>query len=411
MKVSFYLDKGNLDKLNQASVFCSITYNGNRIRRKIKKVKVLLSQWDNRKGRVKASKKAEAYNYYIEFNKIISEYESKVEDIIRYYLLKELTPSKEEFISKLEAEDTVDLNYDFFGCFQEFIDKNKFTKAERTIKSYVTTKNFLKDYEEYFEVKLSFEDIGFDFFEKLRNYAFEIKQTKNNYFSKLIGVLKTFLSWAKEKDYNSNLDFKKFKAKEDDTEVVYLTIDELMILFNYEFETSRLNHVRDVYCFGCFTGLRFSDIKQLKASNVFDGHLLLNIQKTKKIGQNIPLNNYAKKILERYKETIYEPLPVISSQKFNKYIKECCKITQFDTQTTITRFVGQKRVDKIVPKYEVITSHTARKTFVTNSLILGMKEMVVRNITGHKKEESFRKYVKIAEDFKRDEMDNTWNKI
>ena len=78
---------------------------------------------------------------------------------------------------------------------------------------------------------------------------------------------------------------------------------------------------------------------------------------------------------------------------------------------TKTRYVGQKRIEITVPKYELITSHTARKTFVTNSLILGMKEMVVRNITGHKKEESFRRYVKIAEDFKRQEMDNTWDKV
>jgi hypothetical protein len=73
--------------------------------------------------------------------------------------------------------------------------------------------------------------------------------------------------------------------------------------------------------------------------------------------------------------------------------------------------VGQKRIDKTLPKYKLITSHTARKTFVTNSLILGMKEMVVRNITGHKKEDSFRKYVKIADDHKQKEMDNTWNKL
>jgi integrase len=59
----------------------------------------------------------------------------------------------------------------------------------------------------------------------------------------------------------------------------------------------------------------------------------------------------------------------------------------------------------------LITSHTARKTFVTNSLVLGMKEMVVRNITGHKDEASFKRYVDIAEDFKQKEMDNTWNKV
>ena len=104
-------------------------------------------------------------------------------------------------------------------------------------------------------------------------------------------------------------------------------------------------------------------------------------------------------------------MPIISQQKFNKYIKECCEEAEINTPITITRYIGQKRIDKTVPKYDLITRHTARKTFVTNSLVLGMKEMVVRNITVHKKEESFRRYVKIAEDLKRLEMENTWDKI
>ena len=123
------------------------------------------------------------------------------------------------------------------------------------------------------------------------------------------------------------------------------------------------------------------------------------------------INNFAKSILEKYKNSLYEPLPSISGQKFNKYIKECCQIVGIDTPVNTTRYIGNKRVDKVRPKYELITSHTARKTFVTNSLILGMKEMVVRNITGHKDEKSFKIYVEIAEDFKKQEMDNTWNNI
>src|SRR5690606_29018926 len=133
--------------------------------------------------------------------------------------------------------------------------------------------------------------------------------------------------------------------------------------------------------------------------------------KTKTIDHEIPLNKFAKEILDKYKKTIYEPLPVISGQKFNEYIKECCEVAKINTPTTVSRFSGNKRVDKTVPKHELITSHTARKTFVTNSLIFGMKEMVVRNITGHKKESTFKRYVKIAEDFKQKEMQETWDKI
>ena len=184
-----------------------------------------------------------------------------------------------------------------------------------------------------------------------------------------------------------------------------------MTLYNYDFELEKHARVRDFYCFGCFTGLRFSDLKNLRPSNISENEIKLNIQKTKTIDHRIPLNEYAKAILKKYEDTIWEPLPVISSQKFNKFIKECCQIVKIDTPTSITRYIGTRRLDKTVPKYDLITSHTARKTFVTNSLMLGMKEMVVRNITGHKKEETFRRYVKIAESLKQEEMSKAWGKI
>jgi len=411
MKVSFNLRKDKIDKLGLIPVRMVVNHKGIRIRKVVSNVKVKEKDWIKKTQRVKSPLKSEEYNYHIEFNKIIEDLDIKVKEIFRFILLNNINPTEDYLLKKIESKEEVHLTFDFMTCFQEFIDKNKSIKAERTIKSYVTTKNYIQDYIDYFNTPLNFEDIDFDFFEKFRIYSFDIKNAKNNYFSKLIGTLKTFMSWSYEKEYHSNLAFKKFKVKEDETEVIYLTIEELMSLYNFDFESDRLNHVRDVYCMGCFCGLRYSDLKLLRASSVFEDHLLLNIVKTKTIGHKVPLNQYSRAILEKYKETIYEPLPVISSQKFNKYIKECCKEVEINTPTTITRYIGQKRIDKVVPKYEIITSHTARKTFVTNSLILGMKEMIVRNITGHKKEETFRRYVKIAEDFKKQEMDNTWNKI
>jgi integrase len=411
MKVSFNLRKDKIDKQGLMPVRMVVAHNGIRIRKVVSNVKVKEKDWIKKTQRVKSPLKSEEYNYHIEFNKIIEDLDIKIKEIFRFILLNNINPTQDYLLKKIESSDEVHLTFDFMTCFQEFIDKNKSIKAERTIKSYVTTKNYIQDYVDYFDALLNFEDVDFNFFEKFRIYSFDIKKAKNNYFSKLIGVLKTFMNWAYEKEYHSNLGFKKFKVKEDDTEVIYLTMEELMHLYKFEFDSDRLNHVRDVYCFGCFTGLRFSDIKLLRTPNVFEDHLLLNIVKTKTIGHKVPLNIYSKSILEKYKDTIYEPLPVISSQKFNKYIKECCQEVEINTPTTITRYIGQKRIDKVVPKYEIITSHTARKTFVTNSLVLGMKEMIVRNITGHKKEETFRRYVKIAEDFKKQEMDNTWNKI
>ncbi len=412
MQVSFYLDKSNIDKQGLVSVFYSLTTQNSRIRKKVKGVKVKEKHWILKSKRIKPPIKSEPYNNYIEYNKILDETEANIKTLFRYILLNNIKPTKEFILEKLETGlEKINLTHDFYTSFDEFIEVNKSTKVPRTIKSYNTTLNFLKEFEVKKGVSISFDSIDNSFFEKLQEYTFIDRKNKNSYLAFIVKVLRTFLNWAYDREYHSNLKYKKFKAKEDETEVIYLTMDELMKLYNHEFKSTRLKHVRDVYCFGCFTGLRFSDIKALRPSNVFKTQIKITVQKTRSIDHKIPLNQFALQILERYKDTIYEPLPVISGQKFNKYIKECCESVGIDTPTTVTRYIGQRRVDKTEPKHKFITSHTARKTFVTNSLILGMKEMVVRNITGHKKEESFRKYVKIAEDFKKQEMDNTWNKI
>lgn len=411
MQVSFNLRKDKINKDGLIPVRMLITLNGQRIRRSVKNVKTLEKDWKGQ--RIKPNLKSEPYNCHIEYNKELDDLEARVKQIFRSILLNGTSNAKEYLLDNLDNPNKLQLgsSYNFVDAFQEFIDTSKSTKANGTIKKYTSTINFIKDFSQATGYNLSFDNITVDFYEKFRDYAFEERNTLNNYFGRLIAGTKTFMNWSFERGYHSNIEFKKFKTIHNNIEVIYLTMDELMRLYNYPFDSKRLEHVRDFYCFGCFTGLRFSDLKQLRPSNVYEDHIRLNIQKTKTIDHKIPLNKYAKAILDKYKDTIYEPLPAISGQKFNKYIKECCEDADIDEEINITRYIGQKRVDKVMPKHKLITSHTARKTFVTNSLILGMKEIIVRNITGHKDEASFKRYVEIADDFKKQEMDNTWNNI
>jgi len=411
MQVSFTLRKDKKDKNGLMPVRMLITLNGEKIRRVVKNVKTKESHWKNQ--RIKSNLKSEPYNFFLEYNKVLDEQENQVKKIFRYILLNNLSPTAAFVTEKLDDVHfgNNSIQPGFFESFQEFINTGRSVKAKNTIRNYNYCLNFIIGFKEGTGYNLRFDTVSIDFFEKFRDYAFEEKKALNNNFGKLTSVLKTFMNWASDRGYHQNEDFKKFKVVNDSIEVIYLTMDELMSLYNYEFPSKRLEHVRDFYCFGCFTGLRFSDIKQLRSSNVFKDHIRLNIQKTKSIDHKIPLNNFAKAILNKYQGTLYDPLPKISGQKFNKYIKECCQIVGINKEINITRYIGQQRIDKVVPKYALITSHTARKTFVTNSLVLGMKEMVVRNITGHKDEASFKRYVEIAEDFKRQEMDNTWDKL
>ncbi len=411
MQVSFTLRKDKITKSGLMPVRMLITSNGERIRKSVVNVKTLEKYWKNQ--RIKPNLKSEDYNFHVEYNKQLDDLENKVKLIFRYALLNDIEADKNYILQQLENKNfgKNSIAPKFIESFDEFIETNRSSKAEGTIKKYVSTINFIKDFQQYSNYNLSFNNIDLNFYEKFRDYAFNERNTLNNYFGRLIAGIKTFMNWAYERNYHENLEFKKFKTIHNTIEVIYLTMDELMALYNYKFDSNRLEHVRDFYCMGAFTGLRFSDLSQLKPSNIYPDEIRLSIQKTKSIGHVTPLNNFSKAILKKYAGTIYEPIPSISGQKFNKYIKECCKKVGIDTPVNTTRYIGQRRVDKVQPKHELITSHTAKKTFITNSLILGMKEMVVRNITGNIDEKSFKRYVEIAEDFKKQEMDNTWNKL
>jgi integrase len=372
-------------------------------------IRVLPKDWQN--GRIKHNLKNEAYNYHVEYNLILDEIEAKLNRLYRQSLLSGKKLSKNDILDCIDDNTPTTVEIDFFSALDEFVQTHISVRAKSTITKYKSCIEFIKDFENYERFGLGFETINKQFLESFRDYAFLKRDTMNNYYSKLIAFIKTFMNWALDRGYHNNVEFRKFKRMEDDIEVIYLTMDELLTLYNHDFESRRLSNVRDIYCFGCFTGLRFSDLNNMRMANIYEDHIRLTIKKSKTTGHIIPLNKWAKEILEKYKGTIYEPLPRISGQKFNEYIKECCEDVGLNELTTISRFIGQKRIDRTVPKSQLITSHTARKTFVTNSLILGMNERVLKNITGHKDDASFKKYLKIAEDFKQIEMNKAWDKI
>ncbi|TXN37749.1 site-specific integrase [Flagellimonas hymeniacidonis] len=407
--IHFNLRLEKITKKGLAPVRMIITFNSNRIRRDVRGVKVKPEDWKNQ--RIRPNLKVEPYNFHIEHNIVLDELEVKIKKIYRHAILNGDELTKPYVLERLKWGAKKESIMDIYWAFEEFVDTHRTTRAIGTIKKYGSCINFIRDFDQAKNYGLSFQNLDQRFYESFRDYAFLERETMNNYFGKLVAFVKTFMNWALLRGYHSNQEFRKFKRVSNDIEVIYLTMEELLLLYNHKFKTRRLEYVRDFYCFGCFTGLRFSDLSRLRPSNVYDDYLRLSIIKTKSIDHKVPLNKMAIDILEKYKGSIYEPLPRISGQKFNQYIKECCEIVGIDKPVNITRFIGQRRVDRVLPKYKLITSHTARKTFVTNSLILGMNEKVVKNITGHKDEASFMKYLDIAEHFKKNEMSRTWDKI
>jgi integrase len=181
-----------------------------------------------------------------------------------------------------------------------------------------------------------------------------------------------------------------------------------MLLLDFEFPENRpsLPLVRDVFCFMCFTGLRHSDVYKLKRSDVKDNHILIVTKKTVD-GIKIELNKYSKTILDKYKDVKFKHdkvLPVVCQQKMNKHLKEIGKMAGINDPQRIVYFKKKERIEEVYPKYEKLTTHCGRRTFVVNALYLGISSEVIMRWTGHSDFKSMKPYVKIVDKAKEDAM-------
>ena len=199
----------------------------------------------------------------------------------------------------------------------------------------------------------------------------------------------------------------KISLKTPKKPVIFLTWEELMKVYNFDFSNKPyLDSVRDVFCFCCFTSLRYSDVANLKQSNIVDDTIQLTTIKTADT-LSIELNKYSKAILDKHQGKEYAKdrvLPVISNQKMNEYLKKMAKACEIDSPITITTYKGTKRIETTLPKYKLISSHAGRRTFISNAIMLGIAPEIVMKWSGHSDYKAMKPYIEIANEAKRKAM-------
>lgn len=350
-------------------------------------------------------------------NKAIQSYEDICDNIFFIFEQKEIIPTPDEFKDEFNQRlgKKVKRQRTLFEYHTEFmIEQGKESQwEESTYKEHRTIQRRLKD----FAPDLEFEDLTKQGLSMFVDYMHTVpinskkKGLKNSSIRKNLDNLKWFLRWATDKGYNKELAFTTFqpKLKEVKNTVVYLTWDELMLIYNFTPSSTRSNleKVKDVFCFCCFTSLRYSDVANLKRSNVFEDYILVTTIKTYDT-LRIELNKYSKAILEKYKDEEYEnnlALPVISNQKMNDGLKELGELCGINDPVSITYYKGSERIDEVYKKYELLTTHCGRRTFISNAIMLGIPPEVVMKWTGHEDYRTMKPYIAIADKEKKNAMD------
>lgn len=214
---------------------------------------------------------------------------------------------------------------------------------------------------------------------------------------------KWFFRWLVAKGLLADISFTAHKThlKRSSRVVVFLTWEELMKVYNHTFERPNLSRARDFFCLCCFTSLRYSDAAALKKTDIYDDAIHITTQKTNdKI--TIELNNYSRTILQRYADNDTDKaLPVISNQNMNVYVKEVCRQCGINEKLTDIYYIGEKKYVETKEKWEMIGTHSGRRTFICNALMLGIAPNVVMKWTGHSDYKSMQPYIDIADEAKK----------
>lgn len=353
--------------------------------------------WEKGECRVK---KTTAYPESRELNETLNNFESKTLSIIRDLQLRNIELSNSSIKDELDKafksykNKTDEIKgIDLIGFVSNFIET--VNRSEGTKKSYTRVLTDLKEYQEEKGVKLTFNRIDIDFHNSFIKYL----QSRNyapNTIGTRIKVIKTFMSESYERGLHENVDFKKkaFSKPKEETTSVYLNIDELDLLHKLNLsKDQKLDNVRDWFLIAAYTGLRFSDFSRLTKKNIQDDSISILTQKT---GVNvvIPFHTIVKSILEKYE---YNLPKVISNQRFNEYIKEVCKKAKINDSILVNETKGTLKTSKEEMKHNLVSAHTARRSFATNAFLAGVPPIQIMKITGHKTEKAFLGYIKISE--------------
>lgn len=346
-------------------------------------------QWNKKRGLPKPNN-AEAIN----IKNRLEEGEREIDLFLSQKRTKEEIHQKIEIIFKGEE-------LSFFEVFDKFLEHQRERKGEESYKKYRTIKRNLDRFAKEERRILSFEDIDETLGEDLAHW-YHSQNYSPNTSGRAMGFIKTFMSWALKRGYHSSRAWEALKKTQVEKEITFMTLEELLSFKDAELP-DHLAKVRDLYCVGCFTGLRYSDISRITEDQIQGDALIIRTEKDEDLLE-IPITAHLREILDRYPEG----LPTISNQKGNVYLKEAAKIAGLDRKLPVSGWTKGKRADSLELLCDVISWHMARRTFITLSLELGMDPMVIIRITGHSDTKTLKPYLAVTDKLKKDQMTQAW---
>lgn len=354
---------------------------------------------------------AQPLNRYAEFNDLLKTRRQQMKDVYREFVntnKTEPTPNelKQAFNAIIRPDrkerepEPTNLVLPFFGQFIEVCKTGARTNSKGnpitkgTITTYANTYNVIAEYQHTKKRPFRFEDIDLDWYNGFVAYLTTEKRHSVNFIGKHIKCLKTVLNDAAERGLHETYNYRKksFKKLNENATTVYLDENELENLVKLNLSKyPRLDRVRDLFLIGCYTGLRFADWDKVSAKDIDEDFIQVTPDKTQE-PVVIPVHEQVKTILNKYGGVLPKKP---SNQKTNDYLKEIGKMLETMDNKTVKRITkGGLTMTANVEKWQMLSTHVARRSFATNQYKAGIPTLTIMAITGHKTEKDFLRYIR-----------------
>ncbi|HNW70775.1 MAG TPA: phage integrase SAM-like domain-containing protein [Bacteroidales bacterium] len=364
--------------------------------------------WDQEKQRAMQTNK---YPQYPELNQRLKDFETAIMNVYRKMLndseVVDITTLKNKLNTYLGRNNklvkSVDHPTGFVSFIKTIIEDSKTgkrtTKDGRLLKSctlicYNNTLNNIIKYQNELNKTLKFSDITMSFYHDFIQFMNNKGFSPNN-IGKHIKNIKVFMNLATKRKLNDNFEYKDedFKKISEEVQTIYLTEKDISKIYELDLSDDKdLEAVRDIFVIDCYTGLRYADLRKLSIDNIKD-NTFIQIE-TQKTGENviIPTHWRIKETLTKYNNCLPK---VFSNAQMNEDLKTIGRMAKIKDVLLIKKTQGGIRTEKKFMKHELITVHTARRTFATNAYKAGIPTLSIMKITGHKTEKAFLRYIKV----------------
>ena len=332
-----------------------------------------------------------------ELTQTLKNYAAKVKEIHASFLAQEINPTTTQIRDKLNEiyRDEAIPEETLLSYLGKFVDHNPKNFAHNTLKQYKTLHRHLSEFVEATGYNLKFKTVNgnFDesFFEYLTNKEQPLSPSSVN---KVYGIFKAFMTYATRKGFNTNMLYQTFQHKRKKTLQIALTRREVEKL-----EALQLSGIkelyRDIFLFSCETAMEFSAVSKLKPTDIKektfrginDGEQIKYAEYYRsKTGGKVtpPLSEKALAIMEKYDDPDRETcFPKLNNQVYNRSLKEVGQLAGITEPIEVVSYEGANKKTSVKPKYELMTSHTGRRTFVTLFIESGGTNEACRVYTGH----------------------------